>query len=306
MKAGALALTLVGLLLGPTLFAKENPSTVSTAEYYYRQGDYRQAYPLWVNVLERSPENLNAFIRVAELMLWQEGRAKIPDRFRLRLESPGLNREERQLLKAKFWQIQIAFLTDAAQNLYFQGKHRLERGDFAGALENLQRASEADKGQFLILRDRAHVEFQLGQWGPYYETLKLAQRSYPYDPQVRYLLAEAHLLNRDTTSTLELLKSSDPVIDPKEKTLLAVALSDSGARTQALPVLRGLATSLREKVSPVIFYLLGDVLFANTATRSEGRRYLEKFVAAQSIPAPWDPFHLSERLSEAKRLLALP
>jgi tetratricopeptide (TPR) repeat protein len=308
MRGWAL-LAAVGLL-GGALYAKTNPSATA-AEFYYRQYDFRQALPLWQDVLLRDPENTQARMRVAEMSLWTEGRGTLAERMRPALDAKSkISPENKALLKRKFWELQTVFLTDQAQNLFYQGKHRAERGDTRGAWDVLNQAAALDRGQFLILRERARLEKSLGEYAPYYETLRQAAKSYPYDSSTVTDLAEAHLHAKNPGAALEALQALENSLDFTQTVLYAVALADSGAGASVLSTLRTLANGRASKSSlpPIVYYSLAHVLASMPGSEAESKKWLEQFL--QAVPAAsvtattWDPFHLQERIADARRSLA--
>jgi hypothetical protein len=289
------------------LFAKPSPSATA-AEFYYRQHAFALSLPLWQEVLAREPENAQAVVRVAEMSLWTEGRAGIADRFRPALDSKSkLSAEARTQLKRKLRELQSVFLTDQAQNLYYQGRHRAERGDTRGAWESISQAAVLDRGQFLILRERARLEKSLGEYDPYYETLRLAAKSYPYDPELTTQLAEAHLRAKSPTAALEVLRGQDAELDAPQTVLYAIALADSGAGSSLLPTLRTLANRQGKAApNPVVYYSLAQVLSMTPGNEAEAKKWFERFiesVPASTTPTGWDPFHVPERLADARRSL---
>ncbi len=301
-------LAALGLLVG-TLHAKSTPSATA-AEFYYRQHDFRQALALWQDVLLRDPDNYNARVRVAELSLWTEGHGTLAERMRPALDAKSkLSPDARALLKRKFWELQTVFLTDQAQNLYYQGKHRAERGDARGAWDFLNQAAVLDRGQFLILRERARMEKALGEFDQFYETLRQAAKSYPYDSSNTTDLAEAHLRAKSPTAALETLRGLETPLNASQTILYAVALADSGAGASVLPTLRSLAVSRAGKPSPqpVVYYALAQVLALTPGNEVESKKWLERFIQALPTDTPpaaaWDPFHLPERLADARRSL---
>lgn len=287
------------------VFAK--PVSSLAAEYYYQLQDYTQALPLWNQVLEKDPDNTAAISRVAELTLWAQGRAGLPDFFQSVLSKSKLSKESRALLKAKYFDLQSLFLNEAAQNFFLQAKHRLDRGDLSGALESLSRAASGDKGQFLILRQKALVEKRLGNWDAFAQTLRLAHRSYPYDPATVLDLAESQLYSKQYDALLEMLTQAEGLPGVTLSTLQLVALVDSGESTSALPLLRGfVAQRALSAVPPVVFFVLAEACRLNGAPLTESRRWYRRF--QESVPpsetlAAWDPYRLQERLEEARKYL---
>lgn len=295
-------------LCSAAVFGKASPAVSSAAEYYYRLHDFQQALPLWEAALARDPDNAVALMRVGEMLLWTEGRAALADRFRPAIEKRDQVPATRIALKDKLRELQTTFLTDRAQILFLQGRHRASRGDLKGAWDCLSQASDLDRGQFSILSDRARLEKGLGLFDQYYQSLRLAVKSYPYDDATLTALAEAHLAFQNPKGTLETLQAVDAAPDPSRKTLLAVAMADAGDGVQALPLLRSLAGFKAGRCAvPVACHALARVLSNTPGSEAESRRWFERFVASvpgETASTAWDPYRLPERLADARKQLA--
>lgn len=293
------------MLIAGSVFAKSVPP-IAAAEYYYRQDDYSQSLKLWRQVIDVEPDNLLAIVRVAELSLWTEGRSALPEQFGPLLGDPArrFSRETRTLLKRRYWELQNSFLTDQAQNFYLQGKHRLDRGDGAGALGLLNQAANADRGQFAILRLKADTEKSLGYWNLYYQSLRAAVRSYPYDGKTLADFAEAHFYFKNYNETIEILKSWDGPMESDLKALYGMALNEVGNYAAAAGLLKGLVAKGKTDPPPVVYFALGMSLVGTPGSEAEGRRWLLRFVETAAEPTGWDPYRITERLVEVRRLLA--
>lgn len=296
---------LAGVLMAGSVFAKSVPP-IAAAEYYYRQDDYTQSLKLWRQVIEAEPDNLLAIVRVAELSLWTEGRSALPEQLGSLLNDPRrhFSRENRVSLKRRFWELQNSFLTDQAQNLYLQGKHRLDRGDGAGALGLLNQAANADRGQFAILRLKADTEKSLGYWNLYYQSLRAAVRSYPYDGDTLAEFAKAHFYFKNYGEAIEILKSWEGPMESDLKALYAMALNEIGNYSASANLLKGLVGKGKQEPPPMVYFALGMALAGTPGSEAEGRRWLLRFVETASEPTGWDPFRTTERLVEVRRLLA--
>ncbi len=299
------SLTLAACLAAESVWAKPVPP-VAAAEYYYRQDAYAQSLKLWRQVIESEPDNLLAIVRVAELSLWTDGRSAIMEQLGTLLGDPTrrFSRENRLALKRRFWELQNSFLTDQAQNFYLQGKHRLERGEGAAALGLLNQAANADRGQFAILRLKADTEKQLGYWNLYYQSLRAAARSYPYDEKTLADFAEAHFYFKNYGEAIEILKSWDGPMDNGLKALYGLALNEIGNYAAATTLLKGLVGKGKEDPPPIVYLALGTALNATPGAEAEGRRWLRRFVETASEPTGWDPYRITERLVEVRRRLA--
>lgn len=225
------------LFLSAAGLAKPGNPLVSAAEFYYQQNDYPRALAHWEKVLEAEPYNVNAICRVAELGLWIEGRGQVADRFLTVLEKTPLRlpRESRTFLKNKFLELQTRFRSDQAQNLYLQAKHRRQRGDLRGALDLLERASQQDRGQFEVLRERARVERQMGSTDQAHETLRLAMRSYPYDPATVTMLADTLLQQKDYKGAVELFDTTEVALSSHNRAQQAEARKQLAAAREGTP-----------------------------------------------------------------------
>jgi tetratricopeptide (TPR) repeat protein len=285
--------------------AEAKPAVWIAADHYFKQQDYRQAFPLWQRVLKEDPENPIAVAHVAELTLWFQGRSGVPDLFLGVLEKSKLSRPQQNQLKQKYWDLQTGFLSDAAQNLYWQAKHRIARGDLPGALRALEGASDKEPGQFLILRQKAGVERRLGAVDAYFQTLRQVFRSYPYDPATRLDWVEALLYQKQYAALLQALEREGP-LTPSYEALRLIALVDSGDWSSALHPLRTLSKT-SSKLSPVLYYALADAI-RQTGNSAECRRWYEKFLSKVVVPegeAVWEPYRIAERVAEARRYLAV-
>ncbi len=293
----------LSLIMGAAL-AKPAPP-VAAAEYYYRLDDYPQSLKLWRQVISVEPENVLAIIRVAELSLWTEGRSGIAEQFGAYLEDPArrFSRENRSLLKRRYWDLQNRFLTDQAQNLFLQGKHHFDRGDAVGALGLLNQAASIERGQFAILRLKADTEKLLGYWNLYYQSLRAAVRSFPYDARTLADFAEAHFYFKNTSEAIEILKRWDGPMESDQKALFGMALNESGEHAAAAILLKGLVGKGKQP-SPVVYFALGIALFETKGSEVEGRRWLTRFIETAAEPVGWDPYRITERLVEVRRLLS--
>lgn len=294
------------LALLTSLHAANAPVPTSAAEYYYRHHEYAEALPLWKEVAAREPANLTALLRVAEMTLWLEGRDALVQPFQRFLSQKGLSPQTRRLARTRLLELQSTFLTDKAQGLFFQAKHRAERGDRAGAKECLNQASELDPGQFPILSLRAELEKEAGEFENYYQSLQAAVKSVPYDSAAVWGLALAHLAFKEPIAAVRALREVEAPNTLARKTVWAVALADAGQNSQALAVLKPLLVPLPQKgISPVAFFAMAQAL-ETAGSKDEAALWYRRFLAAPDIlkSLDWDPFRLQDRAAEARKKLS--
>lgn len=275
------------------------------AEYYFHRHDYRQALQLWNEVYRKEPQNTRALLRLAELKLLVEGRESSRDLIltHLKLKNPGLNFDSRRALKERFVQLQQMFSSDSAQSAYLQAKPKILYKDFAGAILLLNQAIALDKGNPLVLKDRAFCELGLQQFEKYRETVRSAYESNPFDPETVERLMEIETFFRNYQAVLEITKNDTDVLHSwKNRQFHAFALMETRQWNEAISFFRRVVDEKKQATPAIVFYGLGKSL-SEKGDWLEALTHLERF-AQSTVPTAWEPFVLAERIDEAKKLIA--
>jgi tetratricopeptide (TPR) repeat protein len=301
VKALAVILSLVSCLG----WAKPDP-LAATAEYYFSRNDYTQALRLWNEVLTKDPANDLAAGRVAELLLFFEGRRSARDGLARHLAARGdaIPREARRLLLERWRAIQSSFLTEEGQSLYLQARERETQGDCAAALALVARAIVLEKGHLDLLKFRARCEMKTENLSGHYESLKLAHAEYPYDSALQEDLAEAHLRFQQPQRVVEMWQ---PVTDPipaRKRLALVFAFLDTGEEARAATLL--VRPPDAKKDTEAAWTFLYGALAARRGSVSEAVHYWETFLAQikKQPPSSFDPFRLSDRAAEVQAWIA--
>ena len=304
--------------MGTVGFALADGSATA-AQYYFDHREYSQSLELWTALLSRQPDNVEAVCRVAELKLLLEGRAPskeiILDFMKRRKDQ--MRPEERENLRTRFERMQTLFLTDEGQTAFLQGRTRLERKDFQGALSALERSISLEKGNLKVLKVKASCERSLGLWDAFAQTAKLAFENDPFDPEAAADMSDSYSYRSQYPKVIELFQNSPDLLSSiRNRTAYAVALAESGAVGSAVPLLQGLVEKGKaNSIAPILWFELGSVLSKRPDTTAEATNYLEQFI--RSVPptslispaaggdSTWDPYRTGERRPEAERLLAV-
>jgi tetratricopeptide (TPR) repeat protein len=306
-------LFLTGFLVGRSLFALAPSDSLSiAAEYYFSRQDYNQSLALWSEVLKRRPDNLSAVYRVAELKLMFQGRVASRDVILGFLAGAGrnLNSDARRDIKLKLGELQSTFVTDDGQSVFLRALPKIRHGDCQGAMALLVQAAGAEGGNLRVLQEKARCEKTLGLYERFYESLRAAFDSDPFDESVRENLFEAYVYNGEMAKVIAMAKEGDSTLSLRERIAYAVALTESGAEAAALPILQN--TIEQEKltgVPPIVLYALGKAFAAKPDGLAEATSYLERFLGAAARPENtlingWDPYRSAEKLEQAKKMLS--
>lgn len=298
------------LQITPVFAATESLSLA--ADYYYTRHDFRQAFQLWKEVFKRQPDSVRALMRVTELKLMFESRQSSRDTLLKFLETneDRLEPKVKKNLREHLGTLQSTFVSDEVQSTYLQAKPRLRYKDWAGALVLLNQALSQDPGNFSILKDKALCEFKLAQWEKFADTTKLAYEAFPYDNEVLENHLESMVYRKDFAAVVAVGKK-DPelLISERLHTSYAFALLELGPSAEATAILQGMLEEKRGKVRPaILYYSLGKALFHRGTVKTDTLRSLEKFLSTVPNPLPtsevWDPYHLSEKVEESKKMIA--
>jgi len=287
----------------------EMSGSAQVADYYYSRHAYAQALPLWQELARRQPSSITANLRVTELKLLVEGRDAartwLKD-FTVR-EAHGLSVDSRRLVEQRLTEIQDRFLTDEGQSLYYQAKLRIRRQDCDGALPLLAQSQATEKGNLILVRERAQCEKTLRKFEPYFESLVSLYEANPLSRETQEDLAEASLYFRQPDRAIRVFETRLGGVpsSPYARLLYGIALLEKGKTSSAQLLLEPLVTkSRRSSLSPVVYFGVGKI-HALKGDRATAVENLERFLtSATPSENEWDPFHLEERQGEARRLLA--
>ncbi len=294
------------LLFLATASVAATDTSVQVADYYYARYAYRQALPLWLEVARKQPSNLSAVLRVAELKLLSEGREASRNWLRdfLTREGHSMSPESLQVVGARLTDLQETFLTDEGQTLFYQALARIRREDCEGAIPGLIQAINLEKGNIRLTKEKARCEKMLGQFQNYYESLNAIYVAVPLQTQVQEDLAEAHLNFHHPELAVAMFDSrlGESLKTPRARLIFGLALLEQGKTASAHLILEPLVHG--REVRPILYYGMGKILSQKTNTRAVAVHYLEQFVAsAKPSTNAWDPYHVEERLADAKALL---
>jgi tetratricopeptide (TPR) repeat protein len=301
------------LLQAPARAAVPADSLAIAAEYYFSRQDYPQALSLWSEVLKRKPDSVSALMRVAELKLLFGGRLASRDVLLGFLNSHGssLPAESRLALRLKLGSLQSTFVTDEGQSLFLRALPKAQRQECAAALPLLTQAVGLEGGNLKVLHEKARCEKKLGLYPRLYETLKLAFDSDPFDVETRESLLETEIYFAEMANVVtSARRDPEAVLNARERTALAVALFETGAEAEALPLLQALVESEKTTSgSPILLYTLGRLFSGRSGGSGEAVSYLERFLSLAARPENtlidgWDPYRCAEKLEPAHKLLA--
>jgi len=285
-------------------------SSAQVANYYYSRYAYRQALPLWQEVARRQPSDVTAALRVAEIKLLQEGREQASASLKefVQREARNLPPESLRLVEQRMKELQEVFLSDEGQTLFFQAVARIRRQDCVGAVPVLQQALTLEKGNARVAQEKAKCQKTLERYGPYFESLIALHETNPFARDVQVDLAEASLQFRqpERASAIFETRVGDPFRHPKARLFYGVALLDQGKYSTAETVLEPLVSKTKARdVQPIVLYGMGKILAQRPSGRLAALHFLDRFLATEKpASGEWDPFHLPERTSEARKLVA--
>jgi tetratricopeptide (TPR) repeat protein len=274
MKATAIFYTPLLFLCLALGFARAQDPLSSTAEYYFSRQDYQQALNLWLEVLKRHPQNVDALLRIGELRLHFEGREALRTTLYDFVEKykSQLNPDTLERIQTRWRELQTAFLTDQGQERYLQAVERLKRKDYEGARDFLVQAHGLEKGNIKILVDKAKCEKALGSFQEFYATLKEANKNDPFDALLRDDLIEAQIYFKDFNEVVKLTGGTPS--SPRQSVGVGVALMKVGENQKALKILQGMAESGKDKaVHPIVFFAVGNILSHTPNSRGEALSY---------------------------------
>jgi len=282
------------------------------AEYYFARHDYRQAFPLWQEVLKRQPDNVTAVLRVCELQVIFEGRVACTTTLTqfLNTNAATLNAESRKLVREKISSVHSLFLTDDGQSAYYQSLNRLKKKDWAAALPFLNQAASLEKGNLRVLKDKAHCEQALGQWEPMIQTWRTAYESQPFDGEVVDGWLDSLIYSGQFDRVIEAVKR-DPELPktPRQKIAYALSLLQTGKNDEALKYFHLASDAYRPgNPPPIVWWGTARALGEKGHPPAEAQAALDKFIRAFASPPVatstplWDPYRLSEKLDEALKL----
>jgi len=298
------------LLVSVAAESATSDSVSLAAQYYYSHHDYQQALGLWSEVLKRDPENATALLHVCELKLISEGRDACRE---LMLSSLGSSdtrsAESKKFLIDRFRTLQTLFLSDEGQTSYLQAVSWIRLKEYPRALASLERSNQLEKGNALVLREKANTERTLGMWDAYIQSCQSAYENDPFDPKVieETMEVRIYLGNYSKVIAIPTRSAANSV---RAQTALAISLLESGNIAGAQPLLQSLAGQGKNtSLHPIIWYALGKVFSTKRDGRPEAATYLQRFISAAARPENlliegWDPYRSIEKIDAAKELLA--
>ncbi len=295
----------------PKALSAPSDSLSLAAQYYYSHHDYPQALGLWSEVLKKDPINTMALLRVCELKILTEGREACRELMLSNLEGPNLRTtESRKFLIERFRDLQKLFLTDEGQTSYLQAVSWVKLKELPRALASFERASQLEKGNASVLREKAKTEKLMGQWDSYLQTCQLAYENDPFDPAVVEETMEvgSYLGNYEKVVSIQHRSVSTNTI--RSQIAYAFALVQMGNVTDALPLLQTIAGQGKiTSLHPIVWYSLGKLFSQKRDGHSEAVTYLQRFLSSTARPENlliegWDPYRSTDKVDEAKKLLA--
>jgi tetratricopeptide (TPR) repeat protein len=283
------------------------------ADYYFSRHDYRQAFGLWSEFLRRHPDNVIALTRVCELQVMFEGHAASRATMMKFLGTRGnaLSSDVKKNLKETLSSLQTLFLTDEGQSDFLRALPHVRGKDYQGALGLLDHALTLEKGNVKVLKQKARSEKSLLLFPQFYETIKTAYESDPFDDEIVEGLLEAHVYYQQFAEVAKIYQRDPESISlPRERLALAMALLERGAAREAFPIFQSLVTLEKPlQIHPIVWFGMGRILSAQADSQTEAATYLERFLGSVSRPESvlvdgWDPYHSNEKAVEAKALVA--
>ncbi len=285
---------------------------VRASEYYYRNQAYSESLEIWNTISRQNPKQLGAFLSVLELTLWQEGRAALDQRLKEWLEKRGrLGPAERLALSKKLSELQSLFVTDLGQAKFLLAQTPIEQGDWDLALQLLEESAAAERGNILVLFEKARCEKERERWDSYYQTLQRIHSAQPFQASVLGPLAEAHVKNEYYDNAIRLIAAFPPSQrDVRTRVAFAMALLESQQPERARSHFESLLQT--ERLLPaqraVVYYGMGQSIYKDKRRRAEALRYLKEFteLATELPETKWDPYEISDRLRKSLLLIVRP
>ena len=309
----ALALMLISFCGGSAVATPPDPFSLS-AEYYYSKYDYKQAYQLWGEVLNRQPSNLHALFRVCEMKVLFEGRMSCRDlalKF-LETQGPTLGGEGRRSVREKIDEVSKVFLTDRGQSFFLQALAKTRKKDCNSAFPLLTQAASLEKGNVRILKEKLRCEKSSSLLDAFYETTKLAYESDPYDSEVAENLIELYIYHQEFDKIVALQKRDvDAPRSPRQRLAAAVAQYEKGNLKESLAGLQAILDQEKPgNIHPEVWFTIGRIYAKKPELASEASTYLERFLSSMTRPEKllidgWDPYRAGEQGAEAKKLLVM-